>query len=79
MVKDLLLSDKLDTLSSSLSGGKKSKDDDLVFLVRMKNDFLGMKRKLSVGIALIANSKVVILDEPTSGKNSNCNFMSFIG
>jgi ATP-binding cassette subfamily A (ABC1) protein 3 len=28
-----------------------------------------MKRKLSVGIALIANSKVVILDEPTSGKN----------
>jgi len=31
--------------------------------------FLGMKRKLSVGIALIANSKVVILDEPTSGKN----------
>jgi ABC-type multidrug transport system ATPase subunit len=30
-----------------------------------------MKRKLSVGIALIANSKVVILDEPTSGKNFN--------
>lgn len=30
----------------------------------------GMKRKLSVGIALIANSKVVILDEPTSGKYS---------
>ncbi|XP_071943840.1 phospholipid-transporting ATPase ABCA3-like [Antedon mediterranea] len=27
----------------------------------------GMKRKLSVGIALIANSKVVMLDEPTSG------------
>jgi ABC-type polar amino acid transport system ATPase subunit len=74
MVKDLLLSDKLDTLSSSLSGGKKS----FVFLVRMKNDFLGMKRKLSVGIALIANSKVVILDEPTSGKNPNCNSMSFI-
>ncbi|CAF0870807.1 unnamed protein product [Adineta steineri] len=47
MVKDLRLSDKLDTLSSALSGG--------------------MKRKLSVGIALIANSKVVILDEPTSG------------
>jgi ABC-type multidrug transport system ATPase subunit len=33
-----------------------------------------MKRKLSVGIALIANSKVVILDEPTSGKNFDCNF-----
>ena len=27
----------------------------------------GMKRKLSVGIALIGNSPVVILDEPTSG------------
>ncbi|CAF3441243.1 unnamed protein product [Rotaria sp. Silwood1] len=47
MVNDLMLSDKLDVVSSSLSGG--------------------MKRKLSVGIALIANSKVVILDEPTSG------------
>jgi ATP-binding cassette subfamily A (ABC1) protein 3 len=75
MVNDLLLSDKLDTLSSSLSGGKKC----FIFWVQMKNNFLGMKRKLSVGIALIANSKVVILDEPTSGKNSNCNFMSFIG
>ncbi|CAF1219331.1 unnamed protein product [Rotaria sordida] len=47
MVNDLMLSDKLNVISSSLSGG--------------------MKRKLSVGIALIANSKVVILDEPTSG------------
>ena len=27
----------------------------------------GMKRKLSLGIALIGDSKVVILDEPTSG------------
>ncbi|XP_066292809.1 phospholipid-transporting ATPase ABCA3-like isoform X1 [Branchiostoma lanceolatum] len=27
----------------------------------------GMKRKLSVGIALCANSKIVLLDEPTSG------------
>ncbi|XP_030067809.1 phospholipid-transporting ATPase ABCA3 [Microcaecilia unicolor] len=27
----------------------------------------GMKRKLSIGIALIGNSKVVMLDEPTSG------------
>ena len=27
----------------------------------------GQKRKLSVGIALIAGSKVVVLDEPTSG------------
>ena len=27
----------------------------------------GMKRKLSVGMAFIAQSKTVILDEPTSG------------
>ena len=27
----------------------------------------GMKRKLSVGIAFIGNSKIVILDEPTAG------------
>ncbi len=27
----------------------------------------GMKRKLSVGIALVGQSEVVILDEPTSG------------
>ncbi|KAL8128675.1 hypothetical protein V2J09_017830 [Rumex salicifolius] len=27
----------------------------------------GMKRKLSLGIALIGNSKIIILDEPTSG------------
>ena len=27
----------------------------------------GMKRKLSVGIAFIGNSKIVILDEPSSG------------
>ncbi|XP_071813575.1 phospholipid-transporting ATPase ABCA3-like isoform X2 [Apostichopus japonicus] len=27
----------------------------------------GMKRKLSVGIALIADSKIIMLDEPTSG------------
>ncbi|XP_040604164.1 ATP-binding cassette sub-family A member 17 isoform X2 [Mesocricetus auratus] len=30
----------------------------------------GMKRKLSLGIALIADSKVLILDEPTSGMDS---------
>jgi len=68
MVTDLMLSDKLDTLSSALSGGKKPEDGFfcLIFIF-----ILGMKRKLSVGIALIANSKVVILDEPTSGKNFN--------
>ncbi|XP_031098016.1 ABC transporter A family member 1 [Ipomoea triloba] len=27
----------------------------------------GMKRKLSLGIALIGNSKIIVLDEPTSG------------
>ena len=28
----------------------------------------GMQRKLSVAIALIGDSKIVFLDEPTSGK-----------
>lgn len=32
-----------------------------------KNLSGGQKRKLSVGIALIGNSKLVMLDEPTSG------------
>ena len=41
------LTEKVNQLADSLSGG--------------------MKRKLSVGIALIGGSKVVILDEPTSG------------
>ena len=27
----------------------------------------GMKRKLSLGIAMIANSEILVLDEPTSG------------
>ena len=35
--------------------------------VKSSNLSGGMKRKLSVGIALIGDSKVVILDEPTSG------------
>jgi len=35
--------------------------------VRAKNLSGGQKRKLSVGIAFIGNSKVVFLDEPTSG------------
>lgn len=39
---------------------------------------LGMKRKLSVGIALIANSKVVILDEPTSGKSFDRILIKFV-
>ncbi|XP_063961818.1 phospholipid-transporting ATPase ABCA3-like [Lytechinus pictus] len=35
--------------------------------VKSKSLSGGMKRKLSVGIALIADSKIVMLDEPTSG------------
>lgn len=31
----------------------------------------GMKRKLSMAIALVGGSKVVILDEPTSGMDPN--------
>ena len=30
----------------------------------------GQKRKLSVGIALIGDSKIVMLDEPTSGMDT---------
>jgi Fe-S cluster assembly ATPase SufC len=37
----------------------------------------GQKRKLSLGIALIGDSKVVILDEPTSGMVINNPLDSF--
>ena len=47
IVKDVGLTEKVDTLTRELSGG--------------------MKRKLSVGIALIGDPKIVFLDEPTSG------------
>ncbi|XP_028556093.1 ABC transporter A family member 1 [Dendrobium catenatum] len=47
MINEVGLSDKVNSVVGSLSGG--------------------MKRKLSLGIALIGNSKVIILDEPTSG------------
>lgn len=45
------------------------KDVDLVSKAGAysKNLSGGQKRKLSVGIALIGNSKLVMLDEPTSG------------
>ncbi|KAI6654313.1 ATP-binding cassette sub-family A member 3-like [Oopsacas minuta] len=47
MLSNTKLEDKVNTLSSQLSGG--------------------MKRRLSVGLALIGDTKVIILDEPTSG------------
>lgn len=47
MIREVGLTEKVDTKSAELSGGQ--------------------KRKLSVGIALIAGSRVVVLDEPTSG------------
>ena len=44
---------------------------DLLPKAKAKADTLsgGMKRKLHLGIAMIGNSKVVMLDEPTSGKH----------
>jgi len=36
-----------------------------------KNLSGGQKRKVSVGIALIGNSKIVMLDEPTSGMDTS--------
>ena len=47
MLVDTKLEDKVNTLTTQLSGG--------------------MKRRLSVGLALIGDTKVIILDEPTSG------------
>eukprot|EP00466_Bigelowiella_natans_P003580 jgi/Bigna1/73288/fgenesh1_pg.23_\ len=46
-IREVGLTEKINTYSQSLSGG--------------------MKRKLSVGMALIGGSRAVILDEPTSG------------
>lgn len=44
----------------------------IVMLIENQNDFVknlsnGMKRKLSLGMALVAKPKLIILDEPTSG------------
>lgn len=39
--------------------------------IEAKNLSGGSKRKLSLAIALIGNSKLVILDEPTSGMDLN--------
>ena len=49
------------------------KDLDLI----EKTDYLasglsgGQKRRLSVGIAFIGNSKLIFLDEPTSGMDTS--------
>jgi ABC-type Na+ transport system ATPase subunit NatA len=51
MIREVGLTEKVDTKSAELSGGQ--------------------KRKLSVGIALIGGSRVVVLDEPTSGVSFN--------
>ncbi|XP_071130810.1 phospholipid-transporting ATPase ABCA3-like isoform X2 [Mytilus edulis] len=53
----------------------KNEVDSMISQINLKNKSSaasktlsgGMKRKLSVGIALIAGSKIVILDEPSSG------------
>lgn len=64
---------------SQLKGMQKSKVDQevdkYIKLLKLENKIDaqagklsgGMKRKLSVGIALCSNSKVVLFDEPSSG------------
>ena len=49
------------------------KDIDLVDVEHQLAHTLsgGQKRKLSVGIAMIGNSKIVILDEPSSGMDTS--------
>ncbi len=49
------------------------KDIDLVDVENQLAKTLsgGQKRKLSVGCAMIGNSKIVILDEPTSGMDTS--------
>ena len=46
------------------------KDCDLFEMAdqRVKHLSGGQKRKLSVGIAIIGEPKIIILDEPTAGK-----------
>ncbi|XP_052051225.1 ATP-binding cassette sub-family A member 17 [Apodemus sylvaticus] len=58
--------------------GCREKTEEMLHILGLKDKqnlrskFLswGMKRKLSIGIALIGGSKVLILDEPTSGMDS---------
>ena len=73
-IADVALSEKRHTLSKNLSGGTKL-SWSLTDLPRRSAltlpgfSFLpkGMKRKLSVAMAFCGGSKVVLLDEPTSG------------
>ena len=79
ILTDIDLLDKKDTPSSQLSGGQKRKlrcvvigqngDTRTCIYMRMLYFFvlLNLLINFSVGIALIGNSKFVVLDEPTSG------------
>ena len=51
---------------------------DFVAKKNSKADTLsgGMKRKLHLGMSLIGNSKVVMLDEPTSGKVNDISILT---
>ena len=63
MVADLQLDDKANIQANHLSGGMKRK---LRYEIKVNSHMLPMCA-CSVAISLIGGSKVVILDEPTSG------------
>ena len=65
MINDLQLVDKTNQKSASLSGGQKRKLRYI--LTTPKYCMCTNVYTCSVGIALVAGSQFVILDEPTSG------------
>ena len=70
MIADLQLLDKANIQASRLSGGMKRKLRYMyIFDLHVQNTIpsFNMNYIISVAIALIGGSKVVILDEPTSG------------
>ena len=70
MIEDLQLVDKAKQKSSALSGGQKRKlrcVSETGFYIYIKYACYTYMHTCSVGIALVANSQFVILDEPTSG------------